>query len=405
MANILLGISGGIAIFKVAQLVSNLSKKHQVKVIMTDNALKFMSTEVFEALTKNKVYTDVFSPYIEDEEYKISHIELAKWADVFVLAPATGNLIGKMASGIADDLLSTCLLASRSPILLCPAMNTYMLNNPAIRENLEKLIQREVNVMETESGDLACGDFGNGKLASPESIETEIERILNDNKEIKQDLAGMKILISAGPTVEAIDPVRFISNYSSGKMGYAMAKVAKSRGADVTLVSGPVNLETPGGINVLKVKSAEDMFQAIQRNLSSADALIMTAAVSDYRVKNFSESKIKKNDESLILELEKNPDILAWAGEHAEAGTVLCGFAMETENLIENAKDKLEKKGLDLIVVNSLNEQGAGFGTDTNIVTLIAKDSLEQLEIMSKAKVSDKVLDKVLSIFKNKKGE
>ena len=184
-----------------------------------------------------------------------------------------------------------------------------------------------------------------------------------------------------------------------------MAKVAKSRGADVTLVSGPVNLETPGGINVLKVKSAEDMFQAIQRNLSSADTLIMTAAVSDYRVKNFSESKIKKNDESLILELEKNPDILAWAGEHAEAGTVLCGFAMETENLIENAKDKLEKKGLDLIVANSLNEQGAGFGTDTNIVTLIAKDSLEQLEIMSKAKVSDKVLDKVLSIFKNKKGE
>ena len=405
MANILLGISGGIAIFKVAQLVSNLSKKHQVKVIMTDNALKFMSTEVFEALTKNKVYADVFSPYIEDEEYKISHIELAKWADVFVLAPATGNLIGKMANGIADDLLSTCLLASRCPILLCPAMNTYMLNNPATRENLEKLIQREVNVMETEYGDLACGDFGNGKLASPEAIETEIENILNDNKEIKQDLAGMKILISAGPTVEAIDPVRFISNHSSGKMGYAMAKAAKTRGADVTLVSGPVNLETPGGINVLKVKTAEDMFQAIQRNLSSTNALIMTAAVSDYRVKNFSESKIKKNDENLVLELEKNPDILAWAGEHAEAGTVLCGFAMETENLVENAKDKLESKGLDLIVANSLNEQGAGFGTDTNIVTLIDKDSLEQLEIMSKAKVSNKVLDNVLSIFKNKKGK
>lgn len=405
MANILLGISGGIAIFKVAQLVSNLSKKHQVKVIMTDNALKFMSTEVFEALTKNKVYADVFSPYIEDEEYKISHIELAKWADVFVLAPATGNLIGKMANGIADDLLSTCLLASRCPILLCPAMNTYMLNNPATRENLEKLIQREVNVMETEYGDLACGDFGNGKLASPEAIETEIENILNDNKEIKQDLAGMKILISAGPTVEAIDPVRFISNHSSGKMGYAMAKAAKTRGADVTLVSGPVNLETPGGINVLKVKTAEDMFQAIQRNLSSTNALIMTAAVSDYRVKNFSESKIKKNDENLVLELEKNPDILAWAGEHAEAGTVLCGFAMETENLVEKAKDKLESKGLDLIVANSLNEQGAGFGTDTNIVTLIDKDSLEQLEIMSKAKVSNKVLDNVLSIFKNKKGK
>ncbi len=403
MANILIGISGGIAIFKVAQLVSNLSKKHQVKVIMTEKALKFMSTEIFEALTKNKVYTDVFEPYIEDQEYTIAHIELAKWADVFVLAPATANLIGKMANGIADDMLSTCLLASRSPILLCPAMNTYMLNNPATQENLQKLIQREVNVMETECGDLACGDFGNGKLASPESIETEIEKILNDNKNAKKDLSGMNVLISAGPTLEPIDPVRFISNHSTGKMGYAMAKAAHKRGANVTLISGPVNIEAPAGINLLKVKTAAEMFQAVRRNLASNDALIMTAAVSDYRVKNVSENKIKKTAAQLVLQLEKNPDILAWAGEHAEAETVLCGFAMETENLIANAKDKLEKKGLDLIVANSLNEQGAGFGTDTNIVTLIDKKSSEQLGIMSKAKVSDKVLDKVLDIYKSKK--
>lgn len=403
MANILLGISGGIAIFKVAQLVSNLSKKHQVKVIMTENALKFMSTEVFEALTKNKVYTDVFEPYIEEQAYKISHIELAKWADIFVLAPATANLIGKMANGLADDMLSTCLLANRSPILLCPAMNTYMLNNPATKENLQKLIQREVKIMETECGDLACGDFGNGKLASPESIETEIEKILNDNRNAKKDFSGMNILISAGPTVEPIDPVRFISNHSTGKMGYAMAKAAHNRGANVTLISGPVNIEVPTGIKVVKVKTAAEMFQAVQHNLASNDALIMTAAVSDYRVKNVSENKIKKTDAQLVLQLEKNPDILAWAGEHAKAGTVLCGFAMETENLITNAKEKLEKKGLDLIVANSLNEQGAGFGTDTNIVTLIDKKFSEQLEIMSKAKVSEKVLDKVLCIYNSKK--
>ena len=405
MSKILVGITGGIAIYKVAQLVSNLSKLHEVKVIMSKSAQEFMSIEVFQALTKHKVYTDVFETYHEDGEELIAHVELAKWADIIVLAPATANIIGKFANGIADDMLSTTLMAARTPILIAPAMNTFMLNSPATRQNMETLTSRGVHIMSTDSGDLACGDFGNGKLAQPFIIQAEIDRILKETAEKskkKQDLKGLSILVTAGPTREAIDPVRYITNHSTGKMGYAVAENALDRGASVTIISGLVNIEPPVGANIVYVESALDMYESVQANLKNADIFIMTAAVADYRAVATQDEKIKKSGEEVSLNLTKNPDIIAWASKNRNPGAVVTGFAMETENLVENARGKLERKELDLIAANSLRDEGAGFGTDTNVVTLITADTEEALPLLSKYKVAEKILDKNLEIHKEK---
>lgn len=404
MSNILLGVSGGVAIFKVAQLASNLSKKHNIRVIMSKHAAEFMGTEVFQSLSNHKVYTDTFDSYEQDGQDLIAHVELAKWADIIILAPATGNLLGKLANGIADDMLTTTLLAARSPILLAPAMNTYMLNNPATRDNLAKLENRGVEVMATDAGDLACGDFGNGKLASPEAIESMANVILKREakEKSKQDLVGKHVLVTAGPTREQIDPVRFISNHSSGKQGYAVAQNALNRGASVSLITGPVSINPPLGANLIKVESADEMLQAVQNNLEKTDLLVMTAAVSDYKVLEQSEEKIKKSSDNLTIELVKNPDILKWAGENSREGQVLVGFAMETENLLENAREKLIKKNVDLIIANSLKDEGAGFGTDTNLASIISKEDIDSLALMSKYDLAEIILDRALEIYKEK---
>lgn len=398
MQNIVLGISGGIAIYKVAQLASDLSKNYNLKVIMTENAQKFMSTEVFEVLSQNKVYTDTFSAYLDKDKYKIPHVELSKWSDLIVLAPATANLIGKFANGIADDLLTTTLIAARSKVLLCPAMNSYMLTNPATQANLDTLKARGVAIMPTAKGELACGDYGSGKFPEPKLIEDKIAELLN----LKADLAGLNVLITAGPTREKLDPVRFITNYSSGKMGYALAEASAARGAKVKLISGPSNLEASKAIELISVESAEEMFTAVKNNLAKADIVIMAAAVSDYRPLELKQEKLKNETETVSVDFVKNKDILAYAGQNRSKSTVVCGFSMETENLIENSKKKLLKKDIDLIVANNLRDQGAGFATDTNKVTLISKDEVRPLNLKTKTAVAHDVLDSCLAIYKEK---
>lgn len=410
--NILVGISGGIAVYKVAQLVSNLSKVHEVQVVMTEHALEFMTPLSFETLTHREVFYKMFGEGIHHME--VPHIDLAKWADIIILAPTTANLIAKMANGISDDLMSAMLLAARCPILLCPAMNTFMLNHPATQENLKTLESRGVIVLESEAGMLACGDYGSGKLPAPEVIQAKAEEILNsstttgknsinaENLQTTDDLTGLHVTVTAGPTQEALDPVRFISNHSSGKMGYAIARAAMNRGAKVTLISGPVQLTAPEGVELVAVKSAMDMFEAVKNQLDKSDILVKAAAVSDYRASEIQEEKIKKSGDELVLRMVKNPDILAWAGENKPEGTVLCGFAMETENLLANAKAKLEKKNCDLLVANNLKVEGAGFATDTNVATLIWRDKQEALSIMSKDDLADRILDECL-ILKGEK--
>lgn len=397
---ILLGISGGIAVFKAAQLVSNLSKRHEVRVIMTENALEFMSPLTFETLTGHKVYKSMFGP--EADQTSVAHIELAKWAEIIILAPCTANVIAKAAAGLADDLLSTMLLAARSPILLCPAMNSFMLAHPATQANLKTLSARGFHILDSDEGLLACGDFGSGKLPAPEVIEQKAMEILDLQAEGRKDLEGLRITVTAGPTQEALDPVRFVSNHSSGKMGYAIASEAAARGADVTLISGPVSLEPPSGVRLVKTVSALDMFEAVKNYLPQSDILIKAAAVGDYRPAEQAEEKIKKKGDELLLRLVPNPDILAWAGAHKTAQTVLCGFAMETEDLLKNARAKLEKKNCDLLAANSLRQEGAGFGVNTNIATLLWRDREEQLPLMSKADLASRILDECLKLHKEK---
>lgn len=393
---VLLGVTGSIAAYKAADLASRLMKQHaQVHVIMTENAAKFISPITFETLTNRKCITDTFDrDYPSDHPVEVEHIALAKKADLVIVAPATANIIAKMAYGIADDMLSTTLLACTCPVLVSPAMNTKMYEHPATQANLAVLRQRGVKIIEPSSGLLACGDEGKGKLPEPAVL---VDHILAEIA-CPKDLTGKKILVTAGPTRESLDPVRFITNHSSGKMGYAIAHAAALRGADVTLVSGPVSLTPPLGVKLVPISSAHDLFCAVTAVSAEQDIIIKAAAVADYRPVTVSDEKIKKADNDLSLSLARTEDTLQYLGEHKPEGQILCGFAMETSDLENKARAKLRKKNLDMIVANNVKVAGAGFGTDTNVVTFITKDSTEQLEIMSKENVAMKLLDRLLEM-------
>ena len=391
--NILLGVTGGIAAYKMADVASMLVKLGaDVHVVMTENATKFITAETFSVLTKNKVYVDVFDEN-PDDYVNVPHISLGTNADCILIAPATANIIGKIAHGIADDMVSTVVLPARCPILVAPSMNVYMLENPIVQDNITKLKKFGFTIIEPAEGHLACGYDGKGKLPTPEALVEQI--LLAAAKE--KDYAGKKILVDAGPTEEAIDPVRFITNHSSGKMGYAVAKVAAMRGAEVTLVSGPTNLDTPAGVKRVDVTSAEDMYNAMVSEAEASDIIIMSAAVADFTPETVADNKIKKQNDfdGMSLSLKRTKDILKTLGEKKQAGQKIIGFSMETENLIENSRKKLDKKNADMICANSLKMEGAGYKVDTNIVTMITKEDMVELPLMSKVEVADKILDKI----------
>jgi phosphopantothenoylcysteine decarboxylase/phosphopantothenate--cysteine ligase len=387
--NILLGITGSISAYKIANLASALVKLHaNVDVIMTKNAEKFINPITFETLTKNHCITEMFD---RNDVSEVKHIALAERADVIMIAPASANMIGKMAHGIADDMLSTTVLAAGCPVMVAPAMNVNMFNNPAVQDNLAVLERRGITVIPPETGVLACGDVGEGKLPSEQTLLDYILRATAREK----DLTGKKILVTAGPTQESLDPVRFITNHSTGKMGYAVARQAMLRGADVTLISGPVSIERPPFVEVISVKSAEEMFQAVADRFAEQDYCVMTAAVADYTPAETKTEKIKKSDDGsdLSLSLKRTRDILKWLGEHKKDGQLICGFSMETENILENSTAKLHKKNADLIAANSLKDAGSGFGTDTNHLVLINKDGVTDLPLLSKEEAADRLLD------------
>lgn len=394
--NILLGVTGGIAAYKIANLASMLKKQGaNVKVIMTENACQFITPMTFETLTAQKVYTDTFD---RNFEFKVDHIELGKWADVFLIAPATANVIGKLANGIADDMLTTTALAMRCPILVSPAMNTAMFENKVVKHNIMKLRTYGMDIILPASGHLACGDTGAGKMPEPEMLLEYIKRGVY----AKKDLAGKKVCVSAGPTREAIDPVRYISNNSTGKMGVEIAKMAAYRGAKVSLVIGPSNVFVPDFINRIDIKSAEDMYDEIMKISDSQDIIIKAAAVADYTPANYSDEKIKKKDGDLSIELSRTKDILKELGERKENNPkkqFICGFSMETENMEENSKNKLVKKNADMIVANNVKVEGAGFGTDTNVVTIFTKDNEIRLDKLSKTEVAEKIFDEIVRNF------
>jgi len=393
---IVLGITGGIAAYKAAELVSSLKKQEvDVFVIMTKSACEFITPLTLETLSANRVINDMFS---RSFSWEVEHISLAKKADLFAVVPATANFIGKMACGIADDMLTTTIMATKAPVLIAPAMNTGMYQNPIVQENIEKLRKRGMFFLEPECGRLACGDIGEGKLADVKAIENRIISLL-----CKKDLVGLNILVTAGPTREDIDPVRFISNNSTGKMGYAIAKNAENRGASVTLVSGKVCIDRPENIKIIDINSAQDMYDAVMSELPKQDIIIKAAAVGDYRPLQKADDKIKKKDDKLILELVKNPDILAQIGKEKTEKQTVCGFSMETNDLIENSKSKLLNKNSDLIVANNLKTEGAGFCVDTNVATLLYKDGkIDKLDIMQKSSLADIILDEIVRIHKDK---
>lgn len=393
---IVVGVSGGIAAYKACDLVSKLSKKdYEVKVILTKHAEKFVSKLTFEALCHNYVETDLFD---ESNEDPIAHITLAKWADLMIIVPATANIIAKVTHGISDDLLSTTFLACNKHKMICPAMNTQMYENPITQKNIQACKDLGYQILDPVVGHLACNDTGRGKMIEPADIVEAIDNYFNTSNK----LSGKTVLISAGPTQEAMDPVRFISNHSSGKQGYAIAKAAKAMGANVILVSGPVQLEKIEGIQTIDVTSALDMFEAIKQNADKADYIIMSAAVSDYRPENIAEHKIKKSDDTIEMTFVKNPDILAYLGQHKTKKQIICGFAMETQDLDKNAKEKLEKKNCDMLIANNLFVSGAGFQTDTNIVSLLTKDSIEHLPKLSKEELGQKILETMMKIEEGK---
>ncbi len=390
--HILLGITGGIAAYKTANLASMLAKLHaDVHVIMTKNAQKIISPVVFEALTGNRVVDDVFA---RDSGYQVAHIAMAQEADVVMIAPASANMIAKLANGIADDMLSTTMLAVTAPVYIVPAMNTHMLEHAATQSNIEKLRSYGCHIVEPASGFLACGDTGKGKMPEADVL---LEYLLYEAA-CPKDLAGKKVLITAGPTTEAIDPVRFISNHSTGKMGYALAKNAVRRGAQVTLVSGPVHLPAPAGVRMIPVTTAQEMYEAVDTHFDRQDIVVMSAAVADYRPKDIAEEKIKKSDAAVMLELERTKDILGSMSARKN-GQFLCGFSMETEHMLENSRAKLEKKHLDMIVANNLRMEGAGFGTDTNIITMITKDQVRELPKMSKEAAAHAIFDQIVTFL------
>ena len=392
---VVIGVSGGIAVYKACDVVSRLKKLNaNVHVIMTKSATEFVTPLTFQSLSQNYVVSDMFE---EPKTWDVEHISLAKKADVFLIAPATANVIGKVANGIADDMLTTTVMATTGKVLIAPAMNTNMYRNPILQRNISILKELGYNFVDPDSGRLACGDIGEGKLASPEKIVDAVVDLFNEDK---KDLLGKKIMITAGPTVESIDPVRYLTNRSTGKMGYAIAKMAANRGADVTLVSGPTNIEPPSNIKkLIKVQSAKDMYDAIIDNFDENQVIIKSAAVADYKPKNYSDKKIKKSNDDLIIELDRNKDIAYELGK-IKKNKILVGFAAETNDLIENSKGKISKKNLDFIVANDLTESGAGFGTDTNIVKIIDKDgNIAKYPQMKKDEVADVILDKVKSLL------
>ena len=387
---VVIGVSGGIAAYKTANLVSDLVK-HGVKVhvIMTKNATNFITPTTFEVLSGNKCIVDTFD---RGFTFEVEHISLAKKADLILIAPATANIIAKLSAGIADDMLTTTVLAAKCPILVAPAMNTNMYEHITVRNNLEKLSSYGYEIIEAASGRLACGDVGKGKLADIEVLFAHIVK----NIAYEKDLAGKNVLVTAGPTIEKIDPVRFISNHSSGKMGIELAKAAAYRGAKVRLILGKTALKRPEFVDIVDVVSAQDMYEAVKEFASDSDIIIKSAAVADYRPYDVADEKMKKSDGELSIRLERTTDILKYLGENKKDNQFLCGFSMETSNLIENSKLKLEKKNLDMIVANNLKEEGAGFAKDTNKVSIITKDDIIQTEVLSKKEVAHKILDEII---------
>ena len=393
---VVLGVTGSIAAYKMADVASMLVKQHaEVHVIMTANACNFINPITFETLTSNKCLVDTFD---RDFEFDVKHISLAKKADVFVVAPASANIIGKIANGIADDMLSTTIMAAECTKLVAPAMNTRMYHNRIVQDNIAKLKDYGYEFIAPASGHLACGDSGDGKLADVNIIFDSIVKSLAE-----KDLIGKKFVITAGPTREAIDPVRFISNRSTGKMGYALAKRAALRGADVVLISGPVSIASPDNVKVVNIESAEDMFNAVVKESEDADVIIKSAAVADYRPVTVSDEKIKKENGGMNeIKLERTKDILAYLGEHKKDGQILCGFSMETQNLMENSVKKLNKKNADMIVANSIKDANAGFGVDTNIITIITKDDAVAYPVMTKDEVADEIINAVIKLKEKK---
>ena len=389
---IVLGVTGGIAAYKSANLTSLLIKLHaDVHVIMTQNATKFITPMTFETLTNNKCIVDTFD---HNFSFDVKHVSLAKRGDLFVVAPCTANVIGKLTHGICDDMLTTTMLATRAPKLIAPAMNTGMWENPILQDNLVKLKGYGYHIIDPIVGRLACGDTGTGKMNSEEVI---VEHILTFMAK-EHDLKGKRFLITAGPTQEAIDPVRYITNHSSGKMGYAIAKMARLRGAEVMLVSGPVNIKSFEGVDLVPVKSAADMFDAVTSRSAEADVVIMCSAVADYTPAEYSDQKVKKHDGEMAIQLKRTQDILGWLGEHKKAGQTLVGFSMETENLIENSRAKLDKKRADMICANSIADGNTGFAVDTNKVTIITSDAVTELPLCSKEETADLILSHILTL-------
>lgn len=389
--NIVLAVTGSIAAYKIANLASMLKKLHaDITVLMTENATNFINPITFETLTGNKCLIDTFD---RNFQYNVEHVSLAKKADVVLVAPASANVIGKIACGIADDMLTTTVMACKCKKIIAPAMNTNMYENPIVQDNIKKLAHYGMEVIAPDTGYLACGDTGAGKMPSEQLL---LEYILKEAV-CEKDLSGKKVLVTAGPTIEKIDPVRYITNHSTGKMGYAIARHCMHRGADVTLVTGRTDTPKPPFVTIVEVESAKDMADAVKKCYDKQDIIIKAAAVADYRPAHIADEKIKKKDDELSIALERTEDILQFLGDNRKEGQFICGFSMETENLLKNSRAKLEKKHVDMIVANNVKQSGAGFGTDTNIVTLITKDGAKELPIMSKDEVAKQIIDEILS--------
>lgn len=391
---VILGVTGSIAAYKMANVASMLVKLHaDVHVIMTQNATNFINPITFETLTNNKCLVDTFD---RNFQYNVEHVSLAKKADVFLIAPASANVIGKVANGLADDMLTTTFMACNKAKIIAPAMNTQMYENRIVQDNLKKCVSYGMKIINPASGRLACGDVGSGKLPSEETL---VEAILKEIR-FEKDMEGLKVLISSGATQEAIDPVRFITNHSSGKMGFALARVAMQRGAQVTIVKASTTATPPMFVDIIPVTSAQEMFEMFEKLAPAYDIIVKAAAVADYTPLEVSAEKVKKKEGELSIALKRTTDIIGYLGQHKREGQFLCGFSMETENMLENSKKKLEKKKLDMIVANNLKVQGAGFGTDTNVVTLITKDEIRELDMMSKEEVAVEIFDQILRMRK-----
>ena len=388
---VILGVTGSIAAYKMANVASMLKKLHcDVQVIMTRNATNFITPVTFETLTGNKCLIDTFD---RNFQYNVEHVALAKRADLLMIAPASANVIGKLAHGIADDMLTTTALACRCPKIVAPAMNTSMYENPIVQDNRKTLQRYGFEIVEAENGHLACGDSGAGKLPEEKLLVAHILRAIARDK----DLAGRKVLITAGATMEPIDPVRYITNHSTGKMGFALARACMLRGADVTVVKGHTEAEVPDFVEILPVGSAAEMFEAVKSRFAESDIVIMAAAVADYRPSQFNEEKVKKSEEAMAIPLSRTQDILQYLGEHKREDQFLCGFSMETQHMLENSRKKMVKKNLDMIVANNLKTKGAGFGTDTNVITILTKEKEQAFDIMSKDAAADCILDEILA--------